>query len=191
MSDRITEKRNSLKKEHVAVSVVAAIFLVALYFAIFVLSDQDGETSGSLSHRITEAIVEQISRIAGNGWTEEIRRSMVAYWEHPVRKLAHFSEYAVMGILVYSMWRPWRKRSRKFYGFVILWVFISAALDEGHQLMVAGRYGSFMDVLLDTSGGCFGVFLCVTAEKIHGKWIGRLAQKRDESFQRKFPKKNA
>lgn len=177
MCDHIAERKISIKKGRVAVSVVAAIFLVALYFAIFVLSDQDGETSGSLSHRITEAIVEQIGRIAGNGWTEELRSSMVAYWEHPIRKLAHFSEYAVMGILVYSMWRPWRERGRKFYGFVILWVFVSAALDEGHQLMVAGRYGSFMDVLLDTAGGCFGVFLCVTAEKIHGRFFGRTVKK--------------
>lgn len=161
-------EKKPLKKSHVAVSVVAAIFLAALYFAIFFLSGQDGETSGSLSHRVTEVIVEQISRIAGEGWTEELRNSLVAYWENPVRKLAHFSEYAVMGILVYAMWRPWRERGRKFYGFVILWVFISAALDEGHQLFVAGRCGSFLDVLLDTSGGCFGVLLCVLAEKIFG-----------------------
>ena len=177
MGETIAEKRDLLKKGHVAVSVVTAIFLAALYFAIFVLSGQDGETSGSLSHRITEAIVEQISRIAGSGWTEELRVSLVAYWEHPIRKLAHFSEYAVMGVLVYWMWRPWRARSRKFYGFVILWVFVSAALDEGHQLMVEGRYGSFMDVLLDTSGGCFGVFLCVTVEKIHGRLSQRTVKK--------------
>ncbi len=161
-------ERKPLKKSYVAVSIVAAIFLAALYFAIFFLSGQDGETSGSLSHRITEVIVEQIGRIAGRSWTVEIRNSLVSYWEHPIRKLAHFSEYAVMGILVYAMWRPWRERGRKFYGFVILWVFISAALDEGHQLFVAGRYGSFLDVLLDTSGGCFGVFLSVLAEKIFG-----------------------
>ncbi len=156
-----------------AVSVVAAIFLAALYFAIFVLSGQDGETSGSLSHRITEVIVEEISRIAGDGWTEELRNSLVSYWEHPVRKLAHFSEYAVMGILVYALWRPWRERGRKLYGLVILWVFVSAALDEGHQLMVPGRCGSFMDVLLDTSGGCFGVFLCATAERIYRRFAGK------------------
>lgn len=158
-------KQNN-RKIRLAVSILAATFLLFLYFGIFFLSGQNGETSGSLSHRVTEVIVEQISRFAGRGWTWEFRDSMVAYWEHPVRKLAHFSEYAVMGILVYLLLRPWRAKNKKLYRMVILWVFVSASLDEGHQLMVEGRCASFMDVLLDTAGGCFGTLVCALTDHL-------------------------
>lgn len=88
------------------------------------------------------------------------------YWEHPIRKLAHFSEYAFMGVLVYTMWRPWKEHNKRLYLFVVLWVALSAAGDEFHQLFVPGRYGSAADVLLDTCGGAFGVWCCVVPEKI-------------------------
>lgn len=166
MAEPGTSKKQNDRKIRMAVSFLAATFLLLLYFGIFFLSGQDGETSGSLSHRVTEVIVEQISRFAGRGWTWEFRDSMVAYWEHPVRKLAHFSEYAVMGILVYLLLRPWRPKNKKLYLLVILWVFVSASLDEGHQLMVEGRYASFMDVFLDTAGGGFGTLVCALADHL-------------------------
>jgi VanZ family protein len=62
------------------------------------------------------------------------------------------------------MWCPWRDRGRKLYLLVTVWVFVSAALDEIHQLFVPGRYGSIADVLLDTCGGIFGILLCVLIE---------------------------
>lgn len=158
--------KDSSKKIHMAVSIVAAIFLLVLYILIFGFSEQDGETSGSLSHRITEAIVNQVGRFVGEDWTEELKLSLVGYWEHPVRKLAHFSEYALMAVLLYLIWRPWKARTKKLYAGLILWVFLSAAFDEGHQLLVPGRCGSFWDVLLDTSGGAFGLFVCTISENL-------------------------
>ncbi len=144
------------KRIRVAVSIVAAIFLVILYYMIFSFSEQDGETSGHLSHEVTKWLVEGWEKLIGGGWTEEIKNGWISYWEHPVRKLAHFSEYAVMGILVLLVWNPWLKKGWKRTLLVIGWVFVSAALDEWHQTFIADRCGTFWDVLLDTSGGCFG-----------------------------------
>lgn len=160
---QLSEKRVIVQK--VAVSTLAAIFLLLLYAAIFSFSEQDAEQSGSLSARVTELIVEQVARFA-NGWTESYRESLIAYWEHPVRKLAHFTEYAVLGILVWILWRPWKKKSFRLFSFVVLWVAVSAAADEFHQLFVPGRCGSPGDVFLDTLGGIFGLLLCLGAEKI-------------------------
>lgn len=149
-----------------AVSLLAAIFLVLLYVMIFFFSGQDGEASGSLSHRVTEVIVEQVGEITRKNWTDEIKASLVSFWENPVRKLAHFSEYTGMGILVFLIWIPWvtgtkwRGKAFRWNGLVILWVFLSASLDEWHQTFVSGRSGNVFDVLLDTSGGCFGLMLC-------------------------------
>lgn len=148
-----------------AVTVVAAVMLILLYAVIFSFSAQDGEQSGGLSHLISEKCVELMNTLSGGHWTELFRQELATYFEHPVRKFAHFSEYACMGILVFGIWRPWMHRGRKLYLLVCLWVFLSALGDEFHQLFVPGRYGSFADVILDTCGGAFGLMLCVYAER--------------------------
>ena len=72
---------------------MAAILLVLLYRLIFVFSGQDGEESGSLSAMISEKCAELLNAISGKHWTQNVLDSMAAYFEHPIRKLAHFSEY--------------------------------------------------------------------------------------------------
>lgn len=155
------------KRIHLAVSIVAAIFLVMLYCVIFLFSEQDGATSGALSHEVSKWIVASWEKITHPAWTADIRTSMIEYWEHPVRKLAHFSIYAVMGILVFLVWNPWMRKGFKRNMLVIAWVFVSASLDEWHQTFVADRCGNFLDVLLDTSGGCFGLLLCMLCVRIY------------------------
>ena len=80
------------------------------------------------------------------------------FFEHPLRKLAHFSEYACMGILIFSIVYQWVMGKKK-YLIATLWVFLSAAVDEWHQYFVPGRYASIKDVLLDTCGGICGIVL--------------------------------
>ena len=165
-NDKIIRIDRKQKRIKVAVSTVAAIFLVILYCVIFSFSEQDGETSGSVSHEISKWAVEEWEKITHPSWTAEVKESLIEYWEHPVRKMAHFSEYMTMGILLFAIWTPWMKKGWKKNLLIISWVFVSAALDEWHQTFVAGRSGNIFDVLLDTSGGCFGLCLCLLCFKI-------------------------
>lgn len=157
------------RKRKWLVTVPAALLLLALYMVIFCFSAQDGEQSGSLSQMITEKCVELFNSLSGGGWSESFMENLAAYFEHPIRKFAHFSEYACMGILVYVIWIQWMDKGRKLYLFTIVWVFLSAAADEFHQLFVPGRYGSFADVLLDTCGGGAGILLCLLAGYLYRK----------------------
>lgn len=150
--------------------MVTAFLLIGLYIIIFSLSEQDGEKSGSLSQKISEECVEILQQVSGKEWTDAFRRELSEYLEHPIRKLAHFSEYACMGILVYILWRQWMARDRRLYGLVIGWVLLSAVGDEVHQVFVPGRWGSILDVLLDTSGGAFGLLLCLFVEYMWRKY---------------------
>jgi VanZ family protein len=162
-SDFSTPENKALKW---AVTIVAALFLLILYRMIFGFSDQNAEESGSLSLMISEKCVEIVNSIVGKNWTESVQTDIALYLEHPIRKLAHFMEYACMGIIVYTMWRPWKRPDIKLYRLVTIWIFISAAFDEAHQYFVPGRYCSFADVLLDTAGGIFGVIICLLIRKI-------------------------
>lgn len=93
------------RKKKILVTVPAAVLLLALYVLIFGFSAQDGERSGSLSQMISEKCVELLNSLSGRNWTEGFMRDLAAYFEHPLRKLAHFSEYACMGILLYILLR--------------------------------------------------------------------------------------
>lgn len=150
----------------IVTTVVAAILLLALYRVIFNFSAQDAEQSGSLSMRISESAVRFLSSFAGRGWTQAYKEDLAMYFEHPIRKLAHFGEYACMAVLTYLVWSPWLKQRKKLYLLVVLWVFVSGACDEFHQLFVPGRYCSFADVCLDTGGGVFGLLICLAAHRI-------------------------
>lgn len=141
--------------------------LLALYMIIFGFSAQDGVQSGTLSQLISEKCVELINNLSGRHWNEVFMIRLAEYFEHPIRKLAHFTEYACMGVLVYVLWSQWLQKGRRLYFLTVIWVFVSAAGDEFHQLFVPGRYGCFADVCLDTLGGIFGMLLCVAARKVH------------------------
>ena len=173
------------------VSGMATIFLVLLYVLIFSFSEQDGETSGSLSRMISEKCVEILNALSGKKWSELVMESMADYFENPIRKLAHFAEYALMGVLLFGIWYPWiggrvsgmkeaGKNNKKksiplLVKIIVPWVFVSASFDEIHQLFIPGRCGNVWDVLLDTSGGCFGLFFCMMICK-----IGQKRKKRHE-----------
>lgn len=150
--------------------MISAILLVSLYVIIFGFSSQDGEESGSLSKEISTICVEVIETISGQDWSQSMTQSLAEYFEHPIRKLAHFTEYALMGLLVWTILEQWMTKRRLKWGLAVSWVFISAAFDEFHQTFVPGRYGSPIDVLIDTFGGIFGMLICSIIIKI-GKRI--------------------
>jgi VanZ family protein len=81
-----------------------------------------------------------------------------------VRKCAHLTEYAILGLLLWRAQRkptrtspqPWRWRTA-FH--TILLVMLYAASDEFHQAFVPSRQASVWDVLLDTTGAVFALLL--------------------------------
>jgi VanZ family protein len=76
-----------------------------------------------------------------------------------IRKLAHFTEYGVLGFLAArAFWVSHRNVLRKFwfvgaFGLVVL----IAAADEYNQSFNSLRTSSGYDVLIDVSGGLFAV----------------------------------
>jgi VanZ family protein len=70
-------------------------------------------------------------------------------WDLLVRKIAHLSEYAILGaLLVRAIQRP---------AVAILAGGLYAVSDELHQHFVRGRHAVWYDVLIDTVGVTIGV----------------------------------
>mgnify|MGYP002688750535 FL=1 len=80
--------------------------------------------------------------------------------DFPVRKCAHASEYAVLGVLMlgtaYSFAEDQGKKNR-----LLCWCAGTAyaATDEFHQLFVPGRSCQFRDVCIDSAGILTGIVL--------------------------------
>ena len=167
-SNRFQRSKNNQvnHKKQIAVSIMAAILLVLLYGVIFSFSEQDGKESGNLSQMVSEKCVELLETIARRDWTQNFKQELTEYFEHPIRKLAHFCEYACMGFLGYELLVQWIPQGRRLYLLTVGWVFVSAAADELHQRFVPGRYGCFADVILDTCGGIFGMWVLMVCFKL-------------------------
>ena len=85
-----------------------------------------------------------------------------------VRKAAHFTEYAILGILMYNLFRSFNVSSKKSF-FAVAVCFLYAVSDEIHQYFVPGRACRFLDMLIDTAGSAFGSAVSILTGKIYSK----------------------
>jgi len=90
-----------------------------------------------------------------------------------VRKAAHFTEYAILGVLVHrAFFASSHLFLRRFWFWMgILLIMIYALLDEFHQSFVASRTASIYDSLIDVVGG-------LTALVIFAVWRDRHRQRK-------------
>ena len=92
-----------------------------------------------------------------------------------VRKLAHFTEYAVLALLAARAFIPsTRQRLRRAWFIASLALVAAVALlDEYHQSFLAARTGTIQDSLIDISGGA-------TALVVFSLWRARRRQGRGQ-----------
>ena len=71
------------------------------------------------------------------------------------RKIAHFTEYAILGFLAARAFRtsPHPAINRRWFLICIALVAVYALLDEYHQSFVPSRTASIFDSLIDMAGG--------------------------------------
>lgn len=74
-----------------------------------------------------------------------------------IRKLAHFTEYLILGFLTINMLN--KNDISKKYLLSILICIIYATSDEIHQIFVPGRACQIRDILIDSIGSITGVYL--------------------------------
>lgn len=78
--------------------------------------------------------------------------------EHIVRKLAHFSEFALLGFWFMLCLRVYTRRFVRHVGWPLFFGLFVANVDELIQLYVPGRSSSVRDVMIDFLGVLAGLF---------------------------------
>ena len=160
------------QRSGIATVVVSACAVVAMCAFIFVMSAFDADDSTELSMGVVWHIIGFI--VPGY---DQMSLTEQLYWQqtldHPVRKTAHFLEYAVLGALMLNL----VVRVARLCGgagdskasasspvpklVIIAWALATAyaVTDEIHQMFVPGRSCELGDMLLDSVGVLVGVVL--------------------------------
>ena len=129
--------------------IVLTILTIVWILLIFQFSLREGHVSSKMSGSVV-------------AWMADVFH--VRFTGVFVRKLAHFVEYTILGILL-SLTISYYREKKLYFG---AWLFGTAiaGVDESIQHFIPGRSGNFQDTLLDSSGVLFGVLLIFLFSKI-------------------------
>lgn len=144
--------------------VILPILVLLCMGIIFSFSNQDGEKSKEVSDGVVIKIVDTTMKITNKNLNENDKKNVVETTGLYVRKLAHFSIYLLLGILVFMTLKVYNIEHPLL--FTVIFCFIYACSDEIHQLFISERAGRILDVLIDTSGAFLGSFILSKIYKI-------------------------
>lgn len=125
------------------IRIILLLLITCWMFMVFGFSSAEGEASTSLSMKVAKIFV-----------NNEINLDFV---ENIIRKIAHLTEYAIGGILVYLFFLTFDLNARLQFICSFVFVTLYAITDEIHQLMVPGRCGKIIDVYIDVLGILIGL----------------------------------
>ncbi len=139
-------------------------FLPALLImvAIFRFSSQNADDSSTESIRITQELLCAIRDRLRLSWTPSQLSLYIERSEFFIRKLAHFSEYAALGLsFILPLCAFYSGSFKKKTLFLTSWIICIAyaASDELHQFFSPGRSPQIRDVVIDSFGALAGILL--------------------------------
>lgn len=151
-------------------SVVWLIITVVWMAVIFCFSAQPADVSTDTSLHVGMAIgkmsVPDFSKLP-----KEKQMDYAEKIEFPVRKMAHATEYAILGCLLTNLCLSLPMKKAYMWGWLMGSAY--AATDEFHQLFVPGRSGQITDVMIDSIGclaGCLLIYLILCIVKKHASF---------------------
>lgn len=126
------------------------ILLIIWMSLIFCLSNQHADESSKLSNGLIDKTIINVYKVFNSNITNTDKEMILRKYSKPVRKLAHFTVYFILGILVYIYLKEYTVTHVILYSLLLC--FLYACSDEFHQYFVMGRYCSIIDVLIDSFG---------------------------------------
>lgn len=139
--------------------VIYSIFIVLWMGVIFCLSNQPAIDSSELSDGFISNTIGNVYKFFNKNISSDELNEIKVKYTHPVRKMAHFTIYMILGILVTLLVREYNVSFNKCLFISLLVCLLYSISDEVHQLFVIGRSGEILDVLIDTSGSFIGIFV--------------------------------
>lgn len=147
--------------------LLISLLLIFQMLFIFTMSSFGSDSSNAQSSQIIQVLHQVFPNLSSRA--SDLDVSTLTFI---VRKTAHFTEYAILGILFYFFYRQIlpQKNGLRLFVLAILSSFLYACTDEIHQLFVPGRSGQFTDVLVDTLGAFCGCLLLLAIRRLRKAW---------------------
>ena len=146
--------------------IVSALLLISVMVVIFIFSSENATESDSTSGSLIAAVI----KLFTPDWeslTEAERHELIAPYQFFVRKAAHFTIYAVLGVLSFLTFITYKKIPLKIRFVIISMVCLLYSIsDEIHQTFIPGRSGELRDVCVDFCGSLTGIIFIYLISKI-------------------------
>ncbi|MBO7633984.1 MAG: VanZ family protein [Lachnospiraceae bacterium] len=139
---------------------IAVVLTIIWMLVIFAYSSKSAEASTGQSLRLGRALF----RLVISDWNElraAEKQSFAERWDHPIRKTAHVTEFAILGILLTNVFLLRKTKKQPAAMLSLFCGIVYAASDELHQTFVPGRAGMFGDVCIDACGVVIGTALFI------------------------------
>ena len=121
-------------------------------------SNDNSKISQNKSDKVANTIIDTSEVITKKEIKEEKKKAIVEDTRFTVRKIAHFTLYFILGILVFLTLNSYGINNRILL-FSILLCFIYSISDELHQIFISGRTFKILDILIDTISSSISIIL--------------------------------
>ena len=140
------------------VRVLTTLMTLCVMGMIFFFSTESAPESDATSGRFSTWLADRI-RPAWRQLPEPERTEYYNEVQHVVRKVAHFTEFALLGFCLRICLESWAGRRKGLTPAAWAAGTLYAGLDELHQLLADGRSGQWSDVAIDSAGVLCGALL--------------------------------
>lgn len=123
---------------------------------IYTFSAESGYESANTSSHIVNILTSILNKLNSDNLTDNTINVITFI----IRKMAHFTLYYILAILVYMYFLTYSISKRKNVCYTLIFCVIIAILDEIHQYFVPGRSAAIRDVLIDGVGSSIG-YICI------------------------------
>jgi VanZ family protein len=156
--------RNLLKGRTLAKVLLCIIWLGVIFY--------NGTRPGEVSQRSSREVIKVVSRFvdipSGSVEAPIIKFNEVNFY---VRKNAHFFQYLIFSILLCAAVRQFKLYRSSEILLLLFLLLLFPVIDEFIQKYIPNRTSNIFDIIIDFSGGIFGIIIFNISQKINKKKV--------------------
>lgn len=143
--------------------ILYPLLMIAWIVLIFSFSLQPADDSSQISSGLLHTLLDTLLP----GLLERLSVEQQELLHFLVRKCAHFTEFAILGVLSALTVVEFPLRRKDWYAF--FFCVLVACIDECIQIFSSGRAAKLADVLLDSVGALMGVAVVLRLRRLKGR----------------------
>ena len=134
--------------------IIYLLLVLIVLSSIFFFSSKTSTESNGTSKKLIKGTISVIEKITHK---EFDKKRLVNKLNYPVRKLAHFTIFFLLGLSLFLFINTFNIDNKILISIIAC--FLCAILDETHQMFSLGRSPLLLDVCIDTIGAFVGIIL--------------------------------